>query len=476
MDFDKLFQQRFGEPPAGQPPASDLASPAEFAAPGEPGDPDLVTLAEFLTERERSQCHRRGFLKGGATGLLLGGAAGLLAGAAAAGYSLWKQQPPPLAGLALPGKYRGKVVEVHHAGAVYQSRRDRGIVRKMMDRGMIDLVGSTDAVEAWRSMFSPGDRVGIKVVPVGQPLSISSHEVVLETIEGLRSAGVRLRDILIFERYKDDFMTCNYQSTAPDGVYWECSSVTYDDDQLELDGQLPRDPKKSHSGKESHVAGYDRDVYLELPYCTPTADSTDDRRYRSHVSKIITQKVDKFISIPVLKDHRSAGVTLSLKNLSHGSVNNVARSHIGHTYKTHDSHTLNQCGTFIPQAVSLQPIREKAVLQILDGLVGTYEGGPGNWNSTFATWEYNSLFFATDPVALDHVGWSIIDAKRAALGLPRVAEMGTDAFAGLKEPRPEKSTEQFHIRQPQHVPLAGLAGLGEFDLNKINHVRHSLTG
>ncbi|MBI1903895.1 MAG: hypothetical protein HYS13_22565, partial [Planctomycetia bacterium] len=99
---------------------------------------------------------------------------------------------------------------------------------------------------------------------------------------------------------------------------------------------------------------------------------------------------------------------------------------------------------------------------------------PGNWNSTFATWEYKGLFFATDPVALDHVGWRIIDEKRAAQGLPRVAEMGIDAHAGLAEFRPAKATEQFHIRQPQHIPLAGLAGLGVFDWKEINHRRIEL--
>src|SRR5207244_55036 len=121
--------------------------------------------------------------------------------------------------------------------------------------------------------------------------------------------------------------------------------------------------------------------------------------------------VNKIITIPVLKDHRTGGVTLTLKNLSHGMNNNVCRSHIGHTYERRDgSKTFaNQCGTFIPLAAGQQPLREKAVLHIMDGLIGVYEGGPGSWNYTWGTWRRDSLFFATDPVALDHVGWDIID-------------------------------------------------------------------
>ena len=181
--------------------------------------------------------------------------------------------------------------------------------------------------------------------------------------------------------------------------------------------------------------------------------------------------MDKVISIPVVKDHRSAGVTLALKNMSHGFHNNVARSHVGNDVPMR----LNHCQTFIPAVCSLPPIREKCVLQILDGLVGTYEGGPGSWSSTFATWEYKSLLFATDPVALDHIGWEILDAQRAQEGWPSVARMGTDAQSGIQaELQGRDGSERYHIRQPQHVPLAGILGLGTFDRRAIDHQRFQI--
>src|SRR5213078_3263313 len=139
-----------------------------------------------------------------------------------------------------------------------------------------------------------------------------------------------------------------------------------------------------------------------------------DRRFRSHLSNIVTRMVNKIITIPCLKDHRSAGVTLSIKNMSHGMNNNVARSHLAGLYRL-GNHTSgpNQCNTFIPAAVLQPALRQKATLHILDGLIGVYEGGPGAWNRTWATWRHKGLFFATDPVALDLVGWDVIDAKRA---------------------------------------------------------------
>ena len=440
---------------------------------------------------------RRDFLAGAAVGVAGGGAlawaaweawsrrasAERLAAEAAIAFShenLALPGPLALDGHTFQPPLRGRVVEVHHPGAVLNTKRDRAAIRQMIAVGMRSLFGTDHSIEAWKLLFKPGDRVGIKVVPVGQPHSISSYEVVLEVIAGLQSAGVRLRDILVFDRYKHDFVTAGYHQIVPDGAHWECSSAVYDNAQLELDGQVPG------TVRESRVAGYDRDVYRALSYCDPdskTHDPQDDRRFRSHLSKIITQKVDKFISIPVLKDHRSAGVTLSLKNLSHGSVNNVARSHITNAALAYASNqdgrgaalgTLNQCQEFIPAMVGLPAIREKAVLQILDGLVATYEGGPGTWNRTFATWEHNSLFFATDPVAIDRIGWETIDRQRVSRGLPPIAAMGLDAATGVIDVDGLPYPEQFHIRQPQHVPLAATLGLGTFERAAIDYRRIEL--
>ena len=435
-----------------------------------------------MTANHPSHCHppatnRRGFIYGAAIGL---------AGGVGLGWQIpkWLQPTAEVAAplgqapldvpgktWALPGPYRGKVIEVQHSGVLETeqkegyTRRNEAVVKSMVERGMKKLVGSDDATEAWRSFFSAGDRVGIKIVPVGKPDSISSFEVVRQVIAGLESAGVRRKDILVFDRYLTEFLACPYPDHLPEGVHYEASSVEYDALQVELSGQLASGDRKEK------VTGYDRDIYREIPYCHPEHDPQDDRRYRSHLSHIIAHSVDKFISIPVLKDHRSAGITASLKNLSHGSVNNVARSH-GSSPDIKPpllGSNLNQCGTFIPAIVSLPTIREKAVLQIVDGIVATYEGGPGNWNKTFATWPYSSLLFATDPVAVDRVCWKIIDEQRLKEGWPTVSQMGLDGKTGMREVNGKLIHESFHMRQPHHIALAATLGLGEFDLRKIEH-------
>src|SRR3989449_8586872 len=134
------------------------------------------------------------------------------------------------------------------------------------------------------------------------------------------------------------------------------------------------------------------------------------------------------------------------KNLSHGLVNNVCRSH--------SSNTLNACGSFIPAVVSMPVIRNRTVLHVLDGVKGLYHGGPGA-RPQFV-WEHRTLYFATDPVALDHICWKAIDQKRSAMGLQTVAEARPDKYS------------TFLSRQPEHIEIAGALGLGEWNEAKID--------
>ena len=102
--------------------------------------------------------------------------------------------------------------------------------------------------------------------------------------------------------------------------------------------------------------GHDPDVYMEMALVKPGDNPNDVHARRSYAAQCITKQVNKVINLPVLKAHQSAGVTLCLKNLSHGMVNNVNRSHI--------NRELNACNLFIPAVVDLPVIRQKVVLHI----------------------------------------------------------------------------------------------------------------
>jgi hypothetical protein len=420
---------------------------------------------------------------------------------------------------AMPGRFPGRVVEVRHPAAVDRNNHiDATTVSSMVDRGMVELVGGdpSDPLSAWRRFFDPAcDVVGIKVNPVGrkpQPGeggrvpgavgAISNPEVLIKVVSSLRAIGFPPQNIIVFERYAIEFAEAGYEAlmrTRPlDGVRWLASSYTGGSLQVDIAGfDNGRDNCPPELAR--HVVGYDPDHFAVMGFCTPQHSKNDDRRFRSHLSLIVTRLCSKIINLPVLKDHRSAGVTLALKNLSHGMNNNVARSHLAdivHGLQGAGQMVTgpNQCNTFIPRAVAQHALRQKATLHILDGLIGVYEGGPGCWNKTWGTWRHKGLFFATDPVALDHVGWDLIDAKRAQMGWAPVERMGwvnqTPArtvathlapfaasdpvsesvlAAGARNLEEGRATEVFNLRQPDHVVLAGQLGLGTFDREQIEH-------
>ena len=153
------------------------------------------------------------------------------------------------------------------------------------------------------------------------------------------------------------------------------------------------------------------------------------------------------VNLCLLKHHQSAGVTIALKNLSHGLVNNVSRSH--------SSSTLNTCGTFIPNIVDHPIIRKKVVLNICDAVVAAYHGGPGRKVEKYV-WSPNAMYFSTDPVAMDKVGLKAIDEKRKAMGMLSIAAAKPDADS------------TFLNMQVEHIEIAGALGLGVYDDKKID--------
>jgi hypothetical protein len=468
---------------------------------------------------------RRGFLLGMATGLAAGVPLtwlgtrylpALLANLASTPTSRPLLDDPDLR-YALPGRYPGRVIEVKHPQVIRAAGHiDRDHVATMIDRGMAELTGTDprDRRASWGTFFEKGDVVGIKVNPVGRKPrkgeagrvahavgAISNPEVLVKVINCLRDLGIPDRDIIVFERYGQEFIEAGYadlmEREFPD-VRWCASALRYSNEQVDLAG-FDQGRQAASPELARHIVGYDPDVFTVMGYCHPAHDKKDDRRFRSHLSLIVSRLVNKVITLPVLKDHRSAGVTLALKNLSHGMNNNVARSHLnsiahGLDFSSERISGPNQCNTFIPQAVAQPMLRQRATLHLLDGLIGVYEGGPGCWNRTWGTWYHRGLFFATDPVALDHVGWDIIDAKRAELGWPPVEKMGLllhnpaadvhASLAALATHHPAgtaslaaavlnrhqgQTTEVFNVRQPDHIVLAGQLGLGVFPGEQIDY-------
>lgn len=338
----------------------------------------------------------------------------------ALGYAVFQPTAHGKAGTSPnPGPYRGRVIAVTDAKCIRDDEYQAAPIRKMVQMGICELTGTASPKKAWKRFVGPHDVVGIKMSPVGQPFVCSSKQTLNAVVEGLISAGVKATNIIVYERYREILEKTGIPKWVPEGVRTAWAAPAFDDIQQDMEG-------------------YDPEHYVDLPLVLPQFDLNDIKARRSFAAQFITRQVTKLINLPVLKSHNAAGVTGALKNLSHGLVNNVSRSH-------------SNLADFIPPVVSLPVIRNKAVLHILDGTRGLYDGGPGVMHPDFV-WDHKTIYFATDPVAMDRVSLSVVDEQRRQKKMPRIADAKMSSFK----------------TQPEHIDAAGKAGLGEWDLAKID--------
>ena len=332
----------------------------------------------------------------------------------------------------MPGPYRGRVVAVHSERAVDadSSAANDEVVREMLSRGMRQLTGAESDREAWRRFFEPEDVVGIKVNCGGHPWVVSDHGLVAEVIRQLGAAGVPPEQVYIYERFQNQMDNVNYAPHVPKGVKIVAAES---------------------ANRRTDNAGYDPATYVE-------ADLFGEEDTRSNMMRLVSRTLTKIINIPNVKDHGATGATGCLKNIAYGSFSNVARTH-------HEgvSHTK----TFVGTLASVEPLRSRTVLQIMDGLRGVWHAGPFARTRRYVFYP-KKLFVGTDPVAIDRLLLDIIDEKRKEMGAISIYDR-SPKYLKVDDGRARDADPNVNIiiREPGHVQYAASLGLGEADLAKI---------
>ena len=324
---------------------------------------------------------------------------------AAASFITSKSRAATGRALGIPGPYPGRVIAVQHTGCIAAGAYQPEPVRNMVERGIKELTGAPTAQDAWRSLFQKGDVVGIKVSPVGGSNALFGRfraALDLRWSEPGRS----------FRRQYHCLQSVSGRGSSRLASTNGCAQVC-----------VLRLLRLATTNFQLDMGGYDDKHFMELAIVKEGDDPMNPRSRRSYVAKVVTTDVNKIINVTVLKHHQSAGVTIALKNMSHGFVNNVNRSHM--------TPTANACGMFIPSVVSLPIIRQKVVLHVVDSVKASYHGGPSA--KPQFVWEPKMMYFGTDPVALDKTGWKVIDAKRQEVGMAPIASSKPDKASHYPE-------------------------------------------
>lgn len=331
----------------------------------------------------------------------------------------------------MPGRYPGRVVEAYDASSVRDGAPDAARAAAILERAMLSLTGAAAINEAWLQFVAPDDIVGLKVNPVAGKLLSTSVELTEAVVSKLVAAGIPRGNIMIWDRREFELHDAGFTQERFPGVRirgTECKDAAgsfYDGD-----------------GKLYGAQRIDKNWYYwadcEESYDAETLPYMINEGKHSYFSRIVTEEVTKIINIPILKN-AGPTVTLCLKNLAYGAISNTSRLH------------KPLWGETCAQVPCFPPLRDKVVLNIVDGLIGCYQGGPGA-NPQFIT-PFHRLLVGSDPVAVDRIGYEIMLAKRLETKVQ-------------KEPSP---------RGTAFIDMAAGYQLGIADPARITHTRLDLS-
>ncbi len=328
---------------------------------------------------------------------------------------------------AIPGQHPGKVVKVHDPACLVEDAIDAAAVAAMVERGIAALTGQ-DLPASFATMFTPDDVVGIKVNPVGPPLIQVHHEVVQALVAWLEAGGVARDRIVIWDRFEGMLAEAGFTAERYPGI----RRVGL---QAEIEGEAPF---KDDGGQHVSEPNFDREASYLAAGVEGGAGGyheTDDSYLRQHMvkgersyfGKLVTTQLTKIINVASFKNTGN-GVSMATKNLGYGAINNTGRLHSPLFFRV------------CTEVCAAPWIRDKLVLNVLDGIRGQYDGGP-MMNEQFV-YPLRTLYLATDPFALDTVGHRELVDKRKAEGVtvnehPRFTDylrQGQELGLGVADP------------------------------------------
>lgn len=312
-------------------------------------------------------------------------------------------------GNSMPGKYPGKVVLVKNNNSVINNEPVEAEAYTMLSEAITDLTGYKNVREAWLTFVQPGEKIGLKVNPIGGKLLSTSHAVVKSVIRQLKESGIALNDIIIWDRRDMELKEAGFSQVNYPGIVIKGTEVQDENGSF-----------MNKNGRYYSEDNIDREWYywadVEGVYDAETMPYMINGGKYSFFSKIVTREVDKIINIPILKNAGNS-ITNAMKNLAFGSISNTGRLHEKLWNET--------CA----EVCAFSPLRDKVVLNITDGLRGCFNGGPGA-NPQFIC-NYNTLLVSSDPVAMDRIAYDIIAERRIAEGLLKSPAPGTLTFLSM---------------------------------------------
>lgn len=312
----------------------------------------------------------------------------------------------------IPGPFPGKVVKVTDPRSLVDEKFDAKVIGEMFEKGLTSLTGK-NLKESFRLLIDPKDVVGIKVNPVGPPLIHTRPELADAVIKWLVDNGIPKKNIIIWDRFDYMLTDAGYTKDRFPGIAIEGLQT------MDENGNKWKGPDGNHVS----IDNFDKDVYYFAKGIVGKGvrGYPNDEFYlnqhvfngeHSYFGKLVTKRLTRIINLAAYKN-TGPGISMATKSLGYGALCNVGRLHGPLGMKTNTEVLAAPC------------LRDKLALNITDGIRAQYDGGPDK-NAQFV-YANHSLYFATDPFALDTVCHDEMVAKRKAMGAtvnesPRITE------------------------------------------------------
>lgn len=269
----------------------------------------------------------------------------------------------------------------------------------MVDEVIKAATSEKDIGRAWRKLVSPKDKIGIKINAAGGKGFSTRLGVVRAILDGLEQAGVNLKNVVIWDRDLSELRDAGF-------------------DPKQLGAQVRGiDPPRGWDRSAAFAAPVlGKLIWGDLLFVEknkkivgkPTTES-DQLSATSHFSTIVTKDLTKIINVPTLSDDAGCGVAGAFYNVGVRNLDNWRRF-VSPGMPAADS---------LPDIYDDPNIGPKVVIQILDGLIAQYAGGPES-NPNYA-FPHATIYASTDPVAIDAVAARSIEAWRKMAKLPSIA-------------------------------------------------------
>jgi uncharacterized protein (DUF362 family) len=289
------------------------------------------------------------------------------------------QQPAPTPSI---------VYAVRNPDSIKQYKTNSHIVREMVNRLVMAVTGQSDVARAWGSLVSPGERVGIKISAAGGELFTTHHDIVNAIVDGLAAAGHPRSSIIVWDRSLGGIKEAGYRP-AVDGY--------------QVKAIAPHDGYDVKAMLSAPLAG--KLVWGDFEYVGDTGKmplfaDTDATSNVSHFSKLISSDVDKVINVPVMSVSETNGIAGCIYNMTIPNIDNWRRFAQGSRFGSGS----------LAEIYGNPLIARKVVLNLMDGLMAQYAGGPQP-QPNYAV-HHGTLYASKDPVALDAIALNLLEEWR----------------------------------------------------------------